>query len=48
MENVILKQKYKKIEIMEKEKQLFIIEGYRIWAYSKEEAQEHLKIIKRI
>jgi len=34
---------------MEKEgRQLFIIEGYRIWAYSKEEAQEHLKIIKRM
>jgi len=33
---------------MKKEKQLFIIEGYRIWAYSKEEAQEHLKIIKRM
>ena len=31
-----------------KEKKLYIIEGYRIWAYSEEEAKEHLEIIKRI
>jgi hypothetical protein len=48
MENVILKQKYKKIEIMKEKKQLFEIEGYRIWAYSKEEAYEHLQMIKKI
>jgi len=30
------------------EKQLYIIEGYRIWAYSEEEAKEQLIIIKRI
>jgi hypothetical protein len=29
-------------------KELFILEGYRIWAYSKEEAYKHLEIIKRI
>jgi hypothetical protein len=33
---------------IEQEKQLFILEGYRIWAYSKEEALQHLEIIKRI
>ena len=27
---------------------LFIIEGYRIWAYSEAEAYEHLQIIKNI
>ena len=31
-----------------KEKQLFKIVGYKIWAYTYEEALEHLKIIKRI
>jgi len=31
-----------------KDKKLFILEGYRIWAYTLEEAQEHLEIIKRI
>ena len=31
-----------------KEKQLFTIEGYRIWAYTYEDALEHLEIIKRI
>ena len=29
-------------------KTLFIIEGYRIWAYSEAEANEHLQIIKNI
>jgi hypothetical protein len=29
-------------------KKLFILEGYRIWAHSEEEAQEYLTIIKRI
>jgi len=29
-------------------KELFIIEGYRIWAYSEEEAYQHLQIIKNI
>ena len=33
---------------MKKEKELFIVEGYRIWAYSLEEAKQHLEIIKRI
>ncbi len=32
----------------ENKKKLFVIEGYRIWAYSKEEALKHLEIIKRI
>jgi hypothetical protein len=27
---------------------LFIIEGYRIWAYSEQEAYEHLQRIKSI
>jgi len=31
-----------------KEKKLYVIEGYKIWAHSEEEAKEHLKIIKRI
>ena len=31
-----------------KEKKLYTIEGYRIWAHSHEEALEHLEIIKRI
>ena len=31
-----------------REKQLFTIEGYKIWAYTYEEALKHLKIIKRI
>lgn len=31
---------------MEKEKQLFIIDGYRIWAYTIEEAQQHYQMIK--
>ena len=30
---------------MEKEKQLFVIDGYRIWAYTYEEAVEHYKMI---
>lgn len=29
-----------------KEKKLFIIDGYRIWAYSLEEAQQHYERIK--
>ena len=29
-------------------KKLFILEGYKIWAYSEEEAREHLAIIKRL
>tara|TARA_R110002051_G_scaffold177777_2_gene247615 strand:- start:10065 stop:10166 length:102 start_codon:yes stop_codon:yes gene_type:complete len=33
---------------MKKEKKLYTIEGYRIWAYSREEAEEQLVIIKRI
>jgi hypothetical protein len=33
---------------MTQEKTLFIIEGYRIWAYSEAEAYEHLQIIKNI
>jgi len=32
---------------MEKEKKLFIIDGYRIWAYTHEEAMEHYKMIIR-
>ena len=35
-------------EIRRSEKQLFTIEGYRIWAYSYEEALKHLEIIKRM
>ena len=31
-----------------REKKLYIIEGYQIWAYSEEEAKEQLIIIKRI
>ena len=31
---------------MEQEKQLFVIDGYRIWAYSYEEAQQHYERIK--
>jgi hypothetical protein len=31
----------------EKEKQLFVIDGYRIWAYTIEEAQEHYKMISK-
>jgi dihydrofolate reductase len=31
---------------MEKEKQLFIIDGYKIWAYTIEEAQQHYQMIK--
>lgn len=31
-----------------KEKQLYIIDGYRIWSYSLEEAKKHLEIIKRL
>ena len=30
------------------EKQLYIIDGYRIWAHSLEEAKKHLEIIKRL
>lgn len=30
-----------------KEQKLYIIEGYRIWAYSEAEAREHLVRIKR-
>jgi hypothetical protein len=30
------------------EKQLFVIDGYRIWAYTYEEALEHYKIIVRL
>jgi hypothetical protein len=33
---------------MTQEKTLFIIEGYRIWAYSEAEAHRHLEIIKNI
>ena len=33
---------------MKKEKKLYTIEGYKIWAYSEEEAKEQLVIIKRI
>lgn len=33
---------------MSKIKKLFTIEGYKIWAYSYEEALEHLEIIKRV
>lgn len=32
---------------MEKQKQLFIIDGYRIWAYTKEEAEQHAKMIAK-
>ena len=28
-------------------KKLYIIEGYRIWAYSEEEAKQHLEMIKK-
>lgn len=31
-----------------KEKQLFVIDGYRIWAYTYEEALKHYEIIKRL
>ena len=31
-----------------KKRKLYTIEGYRIWAYSEEEAKEQLIIIKRI
>ncbi len=30
------------------EKTLFIIDGYRIWAFSQEEAEEQCEIIKRL
>jgi len=30
------------------EKKLYILEGYRIWAYTKEDALKHLEIIKRM
>jgi 2-C-methyl-D-erythritol 4-phosphate cytidylyltransferase len=30
-----------------KEKQLFVIDGYRIWAYTIEEAQQHYAMISR-
>jgi len=30
------------------EKQLFVIDGYRIWAYTYLEALEHYKIIVRL
>jgi hypothetical protein len=30
------------------EKQLFVIDGYRIWAFTYEEALEHYKIIVRL
>ena len=33
---------------MKKEKKLYTLEGYRIWAYSEEEAFKQLEIIKRI
>ena len=33
---------------MKKEKKLYTIDGYRIWAYSEKEAIEQLVIIKRI
>ncbi len=33
---------------MKKEKHLYIIDGYRIWAYSLEEAEQHLEIIKKL
>ena len=33
---------------MKKEKKLYTLEGYRIWADSAEEAIEQLQIIKRI
>ena len=33
---------------MKKEKKLFTIEGYKIWAYTYGEALKHLEIIKRI
>lgn len=36
------------MEPLKKEKTLFTIDGYRIWAYSLEEAQEHYKIIVRL
>ena len=32
---------------MEKEKQLFIIDGYRIWAYTLEDAQRDYERIKK-
>ena len=32
---------------MEKQKQLFIIDGYRIWAYTKEEAEKQAIIIAK-
>jgi len=31
----------------EKVKQLFIIDGYKIWAYTEKEAQEHYQMIIR-
>ena len=31
-----------------KKEKLYVIEGYKIWAYSKEEAYKHLERIKRI
>ena len=31
-----------------KKRKLYTIEGYKIWAYSEEEAKEQLIIIKRI
>ena len=33
---------------MGKEKKLYTLEGYRIWAYSEEEAKELVLIIKRL
>jgi hypothetical protein len=31
-----------------KEKQLFIIDGYRIWAFTEEEAKEHYQILLKL
>jgi len=36
-----------KINTTVKEKKLFVIDGYRIWAYTYEEALEHYKMIIR-
>lgn len=30
------------------EKQLFVIDGYRIWAFTYEDALKHYEIIKRL
>lgn len=32
--------------VMEKVKELFVIDGYKIWAYTMEEAQQHYQMIK--